>query len=64
MWVRNHSLKYEELNIYWIEICCQKIGVVVDKDWNNTYFGEAEGEKHNQTCMAANEVSTFCKIFK
>ena len=63
MWVRNHSLKYKELNIYYVERC-KKTGVVVDKDWNDTYFGEVEGEKHCQTCMTANEVSTFCKIFK
>ena len=45
MWVRNHSLKYKELNIYCVERCCKKTGVVVDKGWNDTYFGEAESEK-------------------
>ena len=64
MWVRNHSLKYKELNIYCVEKCCKKTGVVVDKGWNDTYFREARGEKRCQTCMVANEFSTFCKIFK
>ena len=58
MWVRNHILKYRKLNIY----CVERFGV--DKDWNNTYFGEAEGEKRCETFMVANEFSTFCKIFK
>ena len=64
MWVSNHNLKYEELKIYCVETCCKKIEVGADKDWSDTYFGEVKDEKHCQTCMATNEVSTFCRIFK
>ena len=45
IWVRNHSLKYEELKIYYVETCCKKKEVGVDKDQSDTYFGEVECEK-------------------
>ena len=64
IWVRNHSLKYEELKIYYVETCCKKKEVGVDEEWSDTYFGEVEDDKCCQTCMVANEVSTFCRIFK
>ena len=63
LWIRNHSLKYEELKIYSLETC-KKIEVDTNKDWNDTYFGEVECEKGCQTCMTADEVSTFYRIFK
>lgn len=61
MWVRNQNFKYEEFKIYFLETCCKKTQVGIDKDWSNTYFGEVESDKHYQTSMVTNEVSTFCR---
>ena len=64
MWVIKQNFKYEELKIYFLETCCKKTEVGIDKDWSDTYFGEVESDKHYQTSMVTNEVSTFCRIFK
>ena len=63
IWVRNHSLEYQELNICCVKTC-KNIEVGVRRDKSGACFWEGQGDKHFQACMAANKVSAFCKIFK